>query len=215
MVVGALLAMAIAIALLVVSLFRPDGLTFVVWSLVADAAAVTLLVGALRRRRAARDDATGSPDPEPPCPFRDPCGTRDLARLHNRPLARYAPVSAWRAGRPAAPRSGAPARCRRSRTTCCRPARHPGRSPARSGSPGRWAPRSASSATPPRARRRAPAPWPRCRSGRPAGRAAPRTAPPRRGRPGHGGAPPPRRAGCRWSRRTRRERRGTRPRRQA
>jgi len=61
MVVGALLAMAIAIVLLVVSLFRPDGLTFVVWSLVADAAAVTLLVAALRRRRAARDDATGGP----------------------------------------------------------------------------------------------------------------------------------------------------------
>jgi hypothetical protein len=63
MVVGALLAMAIAIALLVASLFRPDGLAFVVWSLVADAAAVTLLVRALRRRRAARDDASGSPGP--------------------------------------------------------------------------------------------------------------------------------------------------------
>jgi hypothetical protein len=60
MVVGALTAMAVAIVLLVVSLFRPDGLTFVVWSLVADAAAVTLLVSALRRRRAARDDAPES-----------------------------------------------------------------------------------------------------------------------------------------------------------
>jgi hypothetical protein len=60
MVVGALTAMAVAIALLVISLFRPDGLTFVVWSLVADAAAVALLVSALRRR-AARGDAPGSP----------------------------------------------------------------------------------------------------------------------------------------------------------
>jgi hypothetical protein len=61
MVVGALLAMAIAIALLVVSLFRPDGLAFVLWSLVADGAAVTLLVRALRRRRAAGGDGTGPP----------------------------------------------------------------------------------------------------------------------------------------------------------
>jgi|GraSoiStandDraft_10_1057309.scaffolds.fasta_scaffold1975216_2 hypothetical protein len=63
MVVGALLAMAVAIALLVASLFRADGLAMVVWSLLADAVAVGLLVGALRRRRAARDDTTGAPGP--------------------------------------------------------------------------------------------------------------------------------------------------------
>jgi hypothetical protein len=63
MVVGALLAMAVAIALLVASLFCADGLLLVLWSLAADAVAVTLLVGALRRRRAARDDATGPPGP--------------------------------------------------------------------------------------------------------------------------------------------------------
>jgi hypothetical protein len=63
MVVGALLAMAIAIALLVASLFRPDGLVFVLWSLLADGVAVTLLVRALRRRRAAGDDGAGSPGP--------------------------------------------------------------------------------------------------------------------------------------------------------
>jgi hypothetical protein len=63
MVVGALLAMAVAIALLVASLFRADGLALVLWSLVADAAAVALLVGALRRRRAARDDGTRPPGP--------------------------------------------------------------------------------------------------------------------------------------------------------
>jgi hypothetical protein len=63
MVVGALLAMAIAIVLLVASLFRPDGLAFVLWSLLADGVAVTLLVGALRRRRAAGDDGAGSSGP--------------------------------------------------------------------------------------------------------------------------------------------------------
>jgi len=49
---GAVLAMLSAIALLAVSLFRPDGLTFVWWSLAADAVAVTLLVRALARRGA-------------------------------------------------------------------------------------------------------------------------------------------------------------------
>jgi hypothetical protein len=63
MVVGALLAMAVAIALLVASLFRADGLVLVLWSLAADAVALTLLVGALRRRRAVGDDATGPPGP--------------------------------------------------------------------------------------------------------------------------------------------------------
>jgi hypothetical protein len=52
-VAGALLALATAVGLLVVSLFRADGLVFVWASLGADAVALTLLVAALRRRRTA------------------------------------------------------------------------------------------------------------------------------------------------------------------
>jgi hypothetical protein len=47
---AAVLAMAVAIGLLALSLFRPDGLAFVWWSLAADAVAVILLVRALVRR---------------------------------------------------------------------------------------------------------------------------------------------------------------------
>ena len=50
MVVGALLALAVAMGLLVASLFRADGLSLVRVSLALDAVAVTLLVTALRRR---------------------------------------------------------------------------------------------------------------------------------------------------------------------
>ena len=52
MVAAALLALALALGLLVASLFRADGLGLVRASLAADAVAVTLLVTALRRRRA-------------------------------------------------------------------------------------------------------------------------------------------------------------------
>ena len=52
MIVTAVLAMAVAIGLLAVSLFRADGLAFVWWSLAVDAVAVTLLVRALIRRGA-------------------------------------------------------------------------------------------------------------------------------------------------------------------
>jgi hypothetical protein len=51
-VAGALLALAVAMSLLVASLFRADGLGLVWASLAVDAVAVTLLVTALRRRRA-------------------------------------------------------------------------------------------------------------------------------------------------------------------
>jgi hypothetical protein len=51
-VAGALLALAVAMALLVASLFRADGLGLVWASLAVDAIAVTLLTTALRRRRA-------------------------------------------------------------------------------------------------------------------------------------------------------------------
>ena len=52
MVAAALLALALSLGLLVVSLFRSDCLVLV-WALLAtDAVAVTLLVTALRRRRA-------------------------------------------------------------------------------------------------------------------------------------------------------------------
>jgi hypothetical protein len=51
-VVGALLALAVAMGLLVASLFRADGLGLVWASLAVDAIAVTLLVTAIRRRRA-------------------------------------------------------------------------------------------------------------------------------------------------------------------
>ena len=51
MVVGALLALAVAMGLLVASLFRTDGLGFVWASLAVDLVALTLLVTALRRRR--------------------------------------------------------------------------------------------------------------------------------------------------------------------
>jgi hypothetical protein len=50
-IVAALFAMGAAIGLLVLSLFRADGLAFVWWSLAADAVAVTLVVRALARRR--------------------------------------------------------------------------------------------------------------------------------------------------------------------
>lgn len=50
MIVAAVLAMAVAIGLLAMSLFRADGLAFVWWSLAADAVAVVLLVRALVRR---------------------------------------------------------------------------------------------------------------------------------------------------------------------
>ncbi|HZA81317.1 MAG TPA: hypothetical protein VFC13_07580 [Actinomycetes bacterium] len=52
MVAGALVALAVAMGLLVASLFRADGLSLVWASLAVDAVAVTLLVTALRRRRA-------------------------------------------------------------------------------------------------------------------------------------------------------------------
>jgi hypothetical protein len=51
-VVGALLALALSLALLVASLFRSDGLGLVWASLALDLVALTLLVTALRRRRA-------------------------------------------------------------------------------------------------------------------------------------------------------------------
>jgi hypothetical protein len=50
-VVGALLALAAAMGLLVGSLFSTDGLVLVWASLAADAVALTLLVAGLRRRR--------------------------------------------------------------------------------------------------------------------------------------------------------------------
>jgi hypothetical protein len=50
-VAGALLALAVAMGLLVASLFRADGLSLVWASLATDAVAATLLVTALRRRR--------------------------------------------------------------------------------------------------------------------------------------------------------------------
>ena len=52
MVAGALLALALAMGLLVASLFRSDGLGLVWASLAVDLVALTLLVTALRRRRA-------------------------------------------------------------------------------------------------------------------------------------------------------------------
>ncbi len=52
MVAGALLALAAAMGLLVASLFRADGLGLVWASLALDLIALTLLVTALRRRRA-------------------------------------------------------------------------------------------------------------------------------------------------------------------
>ena len=52
MVAAALLALALSLGLLVVSLFRADGLGLVWASLATDVVAVTLLVAALRRRRA-------------------------------------------------------------------------------------------------------------------------------------------------------------------
>jgi hypothetical protein len=51
-VAGALLALALSLGLLVVSLFRADGLGLVWVSLALDLVALTLLVTALRRRRA-------------------------------------------------------------------------------------------------------------------------------------------------------------------
>jgi hypothetical protein len=51
-VAGALLALALSMALLVASLFRADGLGLVWASLAVDVIALTLLVTALRRRRA-------------------------------------------------------------------------------------------------------------------------------------------------------------------
>jgi hypothetical protein len=51
-VAGALLALAVAMGLLIASLFRTDGLGLVWASLSVDLVAVTLLVTALRRRRA-------------------------------------------------------------------------------------------------------------------------------------------------------------------
>jgi hypothetical protein len=51
-VAGALLALALSIGLLVASLFRADGLGLVWASLAVDVIALTLLVTALRRRRA-------------------------------------------------------------------------------------------------------------------------------------------------------------------
>jgi hypothetical protein len=50
-VAGALVALAVAVALLVVSLFRADGLVLVWCSLAVDAVAAALLVAGLRRRR--------------------------------------------------------------------------------------------------------------------------------------------------------------------
>ena len=52
MVAGALLALALSLGLLVASLFRADGLGLVWVSLALDLVALTLLVTALRRRRA-------------------------------------------------------------------------------------------------------------------------------------------------------------------
>lgn len=52
MVAGALLCLAVAMGLLVASLFSVDGVGFVWASLAVDAVAVTLLVTALRRRQA-------------------------------------------------------------------------------------------------------------------------------------------------------------------
>ena len=54
MVAAALLALALSLGLLVVSLFRADGLGLVWASLATDLIAVALLAAALRRRRAAR-----------------------------------------------------------------------------------------------------------------------------------------------------------------
>jgi hypothetical protein len=51
-VAGALLALALSMGLLVASLFRSDGLSLVWASLAVDLVALTLLVTALRRRRA-------------------------------------------------------------------------------------------------------------------------------------------------------------------
>jgi hypothetical protein len=51
-VAAALLALALSLGLLVVSLFRADGLSLVWASLAVDVVALTLLVAALRRRRA-------------------------------------------------------------------------------------------------------------------------------------------------------------------
>jgi hypothetical protein len=51
-VAAALLALALSLGLLIVSLFRADGLGLVWASLATDVVAVTLLVTALRRRRA-------------------------------------------------------------------------------------------------------------------------------------------------------------------
>ena len=53
MVAGALLALALSLGLLIVSLFRADGLGLVWASLALDLVAVTLLVAALPRRRRA------------------------------------------------------------------------------------------------------------------------------------------------------------------
>jgi hypothetical protein len=52
-VAGALLALALSLGLLVVSLFRADGLGLVWASLALDLVALTLLVTALHRRRRA------------------------------------------------------------------------------------------------------------------------------------------------------------------
>lgn len=52
MVAGALLALALSLGLLVASLFRTDGLGLVWASLAVDLVAITMLVTALRRRRA-------------------------------------------------------------------------------------------------------------------------------------------------------------------
>jgi hypothetical protein len=51
-VAGALLALAVALGLLIASLFRADGLGLVWASLAVDLVALTLLVTALRRRQA-------------------------------------------------------------------------------------------------------------------------------------------------------------------
>ena len=52
MVAGALLALALSLGLLVASLFRADGLGLLWASLALDLVALTLLLTALRRRRA-------------------------------------------------------------------------------------------------------------------------------------------------------------------
>ena len=52
MVAGALLALALSLGLLVASLFRANGVGLVWASLALDLVALTLLVTALRRRRA-------------------------------------------------------------------------------------------------------------------------------------------------------------------